>query len=173
MATHHHCQQYQYHRRSFRRCDLRMPPSPTPLWVQVWCWVHGQMCAGFSNLQTLMSVGEYGNRVHSIFPTKLSASDKPTRVATTRYGFAWTLWSSTMAMLAKDTNDDSSWKNARRRTITANKGTKQARMPATIRFLHGTGDHTPPTQRVYVRLHAQIQPFFDTSPFQFIKASSI
>ena len=72
MATHHHCQQYQYHRRSFRRCDLRMPPSPTPLWVQVWCWVHGQMCAGFSNLQTLMSVGEYGNRVHSIFPTKLS-----------------------------------------------------------------------------------------------------
>ena len=90
---------------AFADCDLPTPPGPTPLWglgavPSTW----SDVCVGFSSLRTLMNAGKYGSTVHSPFTMTLVASDKPTRAAITRYGFAWTLW----RCIAKDTNDDSS-----------------------------------------------------------------
>ena len=77
------------------------------------------------------------------FSMKLLVSSRLTRVAIKRYCSTWILWSNAaFNHITKDTIDDSSWKNAKLRTIAINQSNRwRCKRPFT--FLHRKGDHLP------------------------------
>ena len=146
---------------AFADCDLPMPPGPTPLWSP------GAVPGSWSDVCRFLKPPDSNERwrvrQHGAFPILHEAPgiNKPIRVAI-------------RSMASHGLCGATQWPCASRKTRTT-KGTKQARMQATIRFLQRTRRPVATNTGADFQYGPvnTMQPFIDLPPFQFIKAISI